>query len=61
MTVTAYFYRFARMGEIGPQLETKTIIANSKTDAIKTAKNIANQENWRFLEIREVSIEQNHN
>ncbi len=53
----ASFYREPNLREIGPQLEEHVIASNSKTQAIKTAKQAAKFHDWRFLEVTQLNNE----
>ncbi|MEW6214121.1 MAG: hypothetical protein AB1478_02785 [Nitrospirota bacterium] len=50
-----YLFRAAEANEIGPVLVSKTIEAKNKAQAKIAAKNIAAQQNYRLLEIKEKS------
>ena len=52
---TAYFYRSAKKHspEIGPILETNNLSCYTKKQALLSAKTLAKEQDWRFLEIRE--------
>ena len=52
---TFSFYRSARGGEIGPQLEQEQRACKNKTDAIKTGKLIAKQAGWRLMNIDDLA------
>ena len=51
MKYVASYYRAARDNEIGPIAEAQVIASSSKKDALKTAKNLAIQYDWRFLDL----------
>ena len=55
MMYTFVFYRSARSGEIGPQVEQEQRFATNKTDAIKTGKSMAASAGWRLIQINDAT------